>query len=123
MLRPSPNSLSFISVMWACACAGSGAERPAELDRTFAQIQVHEAGIEHSRAVAENSDIACSEQCGAATDAAHHERELCALARHAADADALERCERAMRTSAAIDSGTRARCRCQVQMQEPAGGE
>jgi hypothetical protein len=109
--------------MWAAACAGSSAERPADLDRTFAQIQVHEAGIEHSQAVAENSDTTCAEQCAAATDAARHERDLCALARSAADADALERCDRAMRTSSAIDTGTRARCRCQVQSQEPAGGE
>lgn len=123
MLRPSPISLSFISVMWSAACAGGSAERPAELDHTFAQIQVHEAGIEHSRAVAENADSACVDQCGAAIDAAHHERDLCALARSAADPDALERCDRAMRTSAAVDTGTRARCRCPVQEQEPAGGK
>jgi hypothetical protein len=108
--------------MWASACACGGAQQPAGLDRTFAQIQVHEAGIEQSRAIAEDSAAECAEQCSAATDAAGHERALCSLARSAADADALERCERATRTSAAIDTGTRARCRCPVQ-ERGAGGQ
>jgi hypothetical protein len=113
MLRPSPISLSFIMVILGAACAGPNAEQAPDKDRTFAEIQVQEAGIERSRAELARADAACADQCREAADASGHERLLCELAHASADADALERCDRAARTCAELSAGARARCRCQ----------
>jgi hypothetical protein len=104
--------LSCIAVMFAAACAGANAAQPAPLDATFAQIQVHEAGIEHSRATLARDDVGCEERCAASASAAQDQERLCALARTSADADALERCARAQQTCAAPEQGAHARCGC-----------
>ena len=97
----------------ACACAGSGTARQANLDRAFARIQVHEADIEHDRALAAGEEATCDARCAAGASALSHGRRLCEIARAAADADALERCERASRSADMIAASAGVHCHCE----------
>jgi hypothetical protein len=104
--------LSSLAVAALVACASSTPSR-ASLDALFAEIQVHEAGLETARAAAQRPEADCAARCDAAASAARHTRQLCDLSQRAADADALARCERAREIDGGIAGAARAAdCRC-----------
>jgi len=94
------------------ACAASPPPPAASLDQAFAAIQVHEARIEHARATVSDPSRECAAVCAAGRDAGGSAAEACAIAREAADADALTRCEVATRGAAAISAQAVERCTC-----------
>jgi hypothetical protein len=111
----TPITLSFLSVIALvalAACGGASTDPHTQLDRTFREIQVHEAGIEHSRMTLARGGAACDEQCGACVSAAQHAERVCQLARTVADVDALGRCDQAEQISSGIAADARARCEC-----------
>jgi hypothetical protein len=110
MSKRSPSSLSFIAVMCVAACTGANTERQPALDQTFAQIQVDEAGIEHTRAVLADEDLRCDDKRRAMGEAKDYLRELCSLAHRSADADALERCDRGIRRCLAMEASLAKPC-------------
>src|SRR5262245_25353493 len=89
--------LTAVAVLAGCASARPDPQ--AQLDRAFARIQVHEAGIEHARLTAQREDADCAQTCAAGVAAAREQAALCTVAREIADPDALLRCERAERAA------------------------
>jgi multidrug resistance efflux pump len=91
-------TMSLLAVAFVAACASNAPAQPASLDRVFAEIQVHEAAIEHARAEISQPTASCEQRREAVARTSGDAARVCELARAAADADALARCERASRT-------------------------
>jgi hypothetical protein len=104
--------LALTAIGSSYGCAGSTASRQMELDRAFAEIQVHEASIERNRVVVARQAPNCPRSCEASASASGHEQQLCALARQLADADASSRCEQARRVARAIELRAASACGC-----------
>jgi hypothetical protein len=94
----TPASALSLAACLLGACASAHTPREERLNTAFAQIQVHEAGIERER-TALAPDAVTNADCGArraaADDICRHAERICELARELADADALARCAQA----------------------------
>lgn len=101
-----------VALALAGACAASPPPPAASLDQAFAAIQVHEARIEHARATVSDPSRECAAVCAAGRDATGSAAEACAIAREAADADALTRCELATRSATSLEAQAVERCTC-----------
>jgi hypothetical protein len=102
------SSLFALVASFGCASAG---ERP-QLDRAFAQIQVHEASIAHSFERVSGAEDDCSQTCEDSSAGRRSARALCELAERIDDADAQLRCARAKTTTDATAIRAAKRCHC-----------
>jgi hypothetical protein len=102
------SSLYVLVASFGCA---SAPERP-QLDQAFAEIQVHEASIEHSFARVSGGQDDCSQTCEDCSAGRHSARALCELAERIDDADARLRCARAKTTTDATAKRAAKRCHC-----------
>jgi hypothetical protein len=103
------SSLFVLLASFSCASAG---EQP-QLDQAFAQIQVHEASIEHSFVRVSGGEDGCSQTCEDSSRGQRSTRALCDLAERIGDADAQLRCSRAKTTTDATAMRAAKRCQCQ----------
>jgi hypothetical protein len=94
--------------------AGCGASIPRDAHTRHADIQRHEAELEHAlvegaraqEALAvEPTEASCTALAVAVTEAGEAAGRVCAVAREARDADAALRCERARRRAADATAG------------------
>ena len=79
-------------LLWGC---GSSPTREDSLNEAFMRIQVHEANIERNRAALAAGQPGCADRCQHLGALCRERAGICETARAVADADALERCERA----------------------------
>ena len=107
-------SIALPRPVWLLAltcCASAAPSRQGVVDRAFADIQVHEARIDHSAATLADASVDCEAVNAAAADGRAAQRALCEAAREVGDADALIRCERADRRMASQEATAQTRCR------------
>lgn len=92
-LDPMPHAVRAAFAFVLAAPAACGASSPREVDGAFGAIQIEEARLEHAAAL-ETDPLACARMREAAAT-------ICRIAEALDDADALARCGRARRRSAA----------------------
>jgi hypothetical protein len=103
---------SLLSLLAAFGCASAGEHGQLQLDQAFAQIQIHEASVEHSFLRVSSGQDDCRQTCENSSASQRAAGALCELAESIHDADAQLRCARAKTTTDATAMRAAKRCQC-----------